>query len=177
MHRDQLLESGLPFSNIQRAACMQASPGKIPIGARLTWLLKAYFTLYWPTSLHFLCCTHPSLFYFLLDSFTVPFHPHPLSCVSHEQTEKNSSALFFLLCWVIVAPHLSTYSPSYLNRHVALFESAPSRQQWGQSVTADVRLWDCYCRRDGGVNGVLQPFYAIWVQSHTLTNVHMPTRD
>lgn len=84
---------------------VQASPGKIPIGACLTWLVKAYFTLCWPTSLRFLpssAYTHPSFFYFPF-FFTPPLHrlpPFRLLAKSSEtfcmSGETEDRSVFFL---------------------------------------------------------------------------------
>lgn len=117
IHRDQPTESCLPLSAIQQAACLQASPGKIPIGTCLTWLLKAYFTLYWPTSLHFLSL-HTSI-PFLFPSWLLYLTASPppsLPCFSW--ANKKRTGLFFLLCWVITVQHLHTHSLSYPDKHV-----------------------------------------------------------
>lgn len=85
----------------------QASPHKIPIGACMTWLLKAYFTLCWLTSLHFLFMfthIHP-FFYFLfrllhqtvLLAPSFPFHHKTVRIVPHEWTKKNRSVLSAVL--------------------------------------------------------------------------------
>ena len=123
---------------------MQASPGKIPIGARLTWLPKAYFTLYWPTSLHFLpssVYTHPSIFYFL---FQLPYQTAPSAfffpfffpvksleafCMSAQIKDRS---FFCLLCcvewlwWNICALSL-TLSPRQARS--ALWNSAALRSE------------------------------------------------
>lgn len=113
-HTDQL-------TSFQRCN-MQASPGKIPIGACLTWLLKAYFTLYWLTSFHFLpssACTHPCLFYFLFST------PLPSPCETWElsgnaRANKGRQVGFFFFCCAQLFLQ-NIWSVFHLHKHVAVW--------------------------------------------------------
>lgn len=103
-----------PASLFQRYN-MQASPGKIPIGARLTWLLKGYFTLYWPTSFHFLpssACTHPCLFYFLWQLLSLFTLSNLQKCERKCMSKQKRAGLFSLFFCNICSPSLSFTSTS-----------------------------------------------------------------
>lgn len=123
---------------------MPASSGKIPIGARLTWLRKAYFTLYWPASLHFLpfpVYTHPSF------SFVTPL---PLRFMvflylinlqrRFECAEWRDRCFFF--CWVIALQHLGSNSLLYRNEHIALSlkPNGAEVKEW-EHIVKLLQLW------------------------------------
>lgn len=136
--------SSLSRASLSQPYNMQASSGKIPIGACLTWLLKAYFTLYWPTSLHFLLCLHTSIPFLFPFSTPLPYRSigsfFPFSPVKSSETfcmsgQRGTGLFFSLLCWVIAVQHLRANSLPYLDKHVALGET---KQRRGQRMRADV---------------------------------------
>lgn len=124
---------------------VQASPGKIPIGACLTWLVKAYFTLCWPTSLRFLpssAYTHPSFFYFpfFLPRRCIDSLPSDSSLNLQRRSAwagKQRTGLFFFfpLRWLIAVQHLCS---THLDKHVALYETTRRTVQRGLITARDL---------------------------------------
>lgn len=123
---------------------MWASSGWMPLDACLTWFLKAYFTLYWPSLLPFLCLRTSIPFLF---PFPTPSqHRSIASLLSHQISFPPAATKDKSVFSVVPSDCCATSVNSLLPRQArSTFETASSQHHWGQRITADVvKLWEMW---------------------------------